>query len=55
MLHLLSKLKKWPKGGLTNANIFALRIYAFFVAKSTSAQVEGVVVRGYADFGNAKL
>ena len=27
----------------------------FFVAKSTSAQVEGVVVGGYTDFGNAEL
>ena len=27
----------------------------FFVAKSTSAQVEGVVVGDYADFGNAEL
>ena len=27
----------------------------FFVAKSTSAQVEGVVVGDFADFGNAEL
>ena len=47
--------KKWPKAGLTHAKIFALRIYTFFVAKSTSAQVEGVVVGDYADFGNAEL
>ena len=55
MLHLLSQLKFGQKEVIPMPIFSHYAFIHFFVAKSTSAQVEGVAVGGYADIGNAEL